>query len=135
MSSALENLETSLENFVENMREINIIVSDFQLQSQHVFNQKIQNIVQGLQDIDKLKSHVQDIQVPLEVFDYIDEGKNPQIYTRDCIEKALIKNEEIKGKINSYRMFKAHMLSEMNEHFPNVLAKYRALRGEDKPLV
>jgi len=28
-------------------------------------------MVQGLQDIDKLKSQMQDIQVPLEVFEYV----------------------------------------------------------------
>lgn len=35
------------------------------------------------------------IQVPLEVFDYIDSGRNPQLYTKDCMEKAHSKNEEV----------------------------------------
>ena len=42
-------------------------------------------------------------QVPLEVFDYIDAGRNPQLFTKDCMEKAHSKNEEVKGKINAYR--------------------------------
>lgn len=33
-----------------------------------------QTIVTGLQEIDKLKSQVHDVHVPLEVFDYIDQG-------------------------------------------------------------
>lgn len=41
MSSPLENLETQLEMFIENVRQIRIIVSDFQPQGQSVLNQKM----------------------------------------------------------------------------------------------
>ncbi|KAK2576762.1 hypothetical protein KPH14_005407 [Odynerus spinipes] len=131
MASALESLETQLELFIENVRQIRIIVSDFQPQGQNVLNQKIQGMVNGLQEIDKLKPQVQDIHVPLEVFDYIDQGRNPQLYTKDCIEKALTKNEQVKGKIDGYRKFKANMLVELNRVFPNELTKYRAIRGDE----
>ena len=46
---------------------------------------------------------VADIQVPLDVFEYIDSGRNPQLYTKDCMEKAHSKNGEVKGKIDAYR--------------------------------
>lgn len=85
-------------------------------------------MVTGLQEIDKIKSQVQDVYVPFEVFDYIDQGKNPQLYTKDCIEKALTKNEEVKGKIDSYRKFKVNMMLELNKTFPNEISMYRALR-------
>ena len=94
-------------------------------------NQKIQALVGGLQEIDKLKNQVQDVHVPLEVFEYIDEGRNPQLYTKDCIEKALNKNEEVKGKIDSYRKFKTSMLVELQKTFPKELNKYRAIRGDE----
>ncbi|XP_023716607.1 mediator of RNA polymerase II transcription subunit 10 [Cryptotermes secundus] len=134
MASSLENLETQLELFIENVRQIRIIVGDFQPQGQNVLNQKIQALVHGLQEVDKLKSQVQEVHVPLEVFDYIDQGRNPQLYTKDCIEKALTKNEQVKGKIDAYRKFKAHLLVELNSVFPNELTKYRAIRGDERPL-
>uniref|UniRef100_A0A1L8DFU4 Mediator of RNA polymerase II transcription subunit 10 n=1 Tax=Nyssomyia neivai TaxID=330878 RepID=A0A1L8DFU4_9DIPT len=127
----LENLETNLEMFIENVRQIRIIVSDFQAQGQNVLNQKIQGLVTGLQEIDKLKGQVQNVHVPFEVFDYIDQGKNPQLYTKDCIDKARSKNEEVKGKIDAYRKFKANMVLELQKTFPNELNKYRALRGDE----
>jgi mediator of RNA polymerase II transcription subunit 10 len=67
----------------------------------------------------------------MEVFDYIDQGRNPQMYTKDCIEKALTKNEEVKGKIDSYRKFKANMLVELSKTFPNEITKYRQIRGDE----
>ena len=35
---------------------------------------------------------------------YIDQGKNPQLYTKDCMEKALAKNEAVKGKIDALKV-------------------------------
>ena len=72
------------------------------------------------------------LQVPLEVFDYIDAGRNPQLYTKDCMEKAHFKNEEVKGKIDAYRMFKARLLLELTHVFPKEMAVYRATRGDER---
>ncbi|ETN67202.1 RNA polymerase II mediator complex subunit 10 [Anopheles darlingi] len=130
MASPLENLENHLELFIENVRQIRIIVSDFQPQGQNVLNQKIQSLVTGLQEIDKLKTQI-DVNVPLEVFDYIDQGRNPQLYTKDCIDKALTKNEEVKGKIDSYRKFKSNLMKELSETFPIEISKYKAIRGDE----
>lgn len=41
MASPLENLETQLELFIENVRQVRIIVSDFQPQGHNVLNQKM----------------------------------------------------------------------------------------------
>jgi mediator of RNA polymerase II transcription subunit 10 len=128
----LEQLSQHLERAVENVRQIRIIVSDFQQQGQPGLNQKLQQIVKDLQEIDKLRPKVQDIQVPLEVFDYIDSGRNPSYYTKDCMEKALAKNEEERGKIEAYRMFKARLLLELTSTFPNEMSKYRAIRGDER---
>ncbi|RWS15966.1 Mediator of RNA polymerase II transcription subunit 10-like protein [Dinothrombium tinctorium] len=153
MSSNLDLMETQLELFTENVRQIGIIVTDFQPQGQTVLNQKMcgtftrkrcyythcffvlfnsNQMVQSLQEIDRLKNQIQDIQVPLEVFEYIDQGRNPQLYTKDCMEKALSKNEQVKGKIDSYRRFKAMLLVELSKVFPNEMAKYRAIRGDER---
>ena len=35
---------------------------------------------------------------------YIDQGRNPQLYTKDCLEKALEKNQQVNGKIDAYKV-------------------------------
>lgn len=64
---------------------------------------------------------------------YIDSGRNPQLYTKDCMEKAMNKNEAVRGKIDSYRRFRAHLLVELTSVFPAEMAKYRAIRGDERP--
>ena len=130
--SSLDALESQLESLIENFRQLGIIVTDFQPQGQTILNQKINQIVTSLQDIERSKNNMQDIQVPLDIFDYIDQGRNPQLYTKDCMEKALSKNEDVKGKIDNYRRFKSMLLTELTKVFPNELAKYRAVRGDDR---
>nr|XP_023401150.1 mediator of RNA polymerase II transcription subunit 10 isoform X1 [Loxodonta africana] len=103
MAEKFDHLEEHLEKFVENIRQLGIIVSDFQPSSQAGLNQKLNFIVTGLQDIDKCRQQLHDIMVPLEVFEYIDQGRNPQLYTKECLERALAKNEQVKGKIDTMK--------------------------------
>ncbi|XP_070552489.1 mediator of RNA polymerase II transcription subunit 10-like [Ptychodera flava] len=127
-----EQLEQNLEMFIENTRQMGIIVSDFQPQGQNVLNQKILHMVTGMQEIEKCRSYVQDVHVPLEVFEYIDQGKNPQLYTKDCMEKALAKNEQVKGKIDTFRRFKSQLVHELSKMFPEEMDRYKTLRELDK---
>lgn len=48
------------------------------------------------------------------------------------MEKALAKNEQVKGKIDNYQRFKSLLLVELNQAFPNELVKYRAIRGDER---
>ncbi|XP_042725734.1 mediator of RNA polymerase II transcription subunit 10 isoform X1 [Lagopus leucura] len=104
MAEKFDSLEEHLEKFVENIRQLGIIVSDFQPSSQAGLNQKLNFMVTGLQDIDKCRQQLHDISVPLEVFEYIDQGRNPQLYTKECLERALAKNEQVKGKIDTMKI-------------------------------
>uniref|UniRef100_A0A3P8RX73 Mediator of RNA polymerase II transcription subunit 10 n=1 Tax=Amphiprion percula TaxID=161767 RepID=A0A3P8RX73_AMPPE len=101
MAEKFDNLEEHLEKFIENIRQMGIIVSDFQPSSQAGLNQKLNFMISGLQDIEKCRQQLHEINVPLEVFEYIDQGRNPQLYTKECLERALARNEQVKGKIDT----------------------------------
>lgn len=40
------------------------------------------------------------------IFDsrYVDQGKNPELYTEDCLKRTLDKNEEVKAKVEAYKV-------------------------------
>ncbi|XP_007453559.1 PREDICTED: mediator of RNA polymerase II transcription subunit 10-like [Lipotes vexillifer] len=133
MTEKFDHLEEHLEKFVENIRQLGIIVSDFQPSSQAGLNQKLNFIVTGLQDIDKCRQQLHDVTVPLEVFEYIDQGRNPQLYTKECLERALAKNEQVKGKMDTMKKFKIRLIQELSKVFSEDMAKYRSIRGEDHP--
>ncbi|CAM9486931.1 unnamed protein product [Lampetra fluviatilis] len=131
MGEKFDNLEEHLEKFIENIRQLGIIVSDFQPSGQVVLNQKLNTMIGGLQEIEKCRQSLHDVHVPLEVFEYIDQGKNPQLYTKECLERALAKNEQVKGKIDAMKKFRSQLIAELSRVFPEEMNKYKAIRGED----
>ncbi|XP_028317073.1 mediator of RNA polymerase II transcription subunit 10 [Gouania willdenowi] len=133
MAEKFDNLEEHLEKFIEKHSTVGIIVSDFQPSSQTGLNQKLNFMISGLQDIEKCRQQLHEINVPLEVFDYIDQGRNPQLYTKECLERALARNEQVKGKIDTMTKFKSLLISEVGKVFPEEMAKYKAIHGEDAP--
>ncbi|TNN31008.1 Mediator of RNA polymerase II transcription subunit 10 [Liparis tanakae] len=69
MAEKFDNLEEHLEKFIENIRQLGIIVSDFQPSSQTGLNQKLNFMISGLQDIEKCRQQLHETNVPLEVFE------------------------------------------------------------------
>ncbi|GAU91181.1 hypothetical protein RvY_03488 [Ramazzottius varieornatus] len=126
----LDHFKELLESVMESYRELGIIVSDVQPTSQPVINQRLNGQINGLRELDYAKGALGDIRVPFEVVQYVDQGLNPQSYTKDCMEKSIQKNEEVKGKIDAFKKFRAHLLVELARSFPNEMAKYRAMRGD-----
>ncbi|KAH8356206.1 hypothetical protein KR200_006950, partial [Drosophila serrata] len=130
-SSPMKNLQSHLELFIENVRQIELIVRDFQPRTQVVLNQKINGMIGGLRDLNKLRAQVADVYVPLEVcYDYIDKNKNPHLYTKDVLLKTQAKNEEVKGTVEAFQKFKSHLLFELFKTFPDEMNTYRAYRSD-----
>ena len=126
---ARDSLVNTLELTIENLRQINIIVQNFQPQTQSILNQKIQSIVTHLQTINTVKDCVAEVEIPMEVVDFIDSGRNPQLFNKERFDAAVKKNAEVKKKIDDYRRFKVNLMHDLQDWFPNVLASYRAIRN------
>jgi mediator of RNA polymerase II transcription subunit 10 len=122
---SLESLEQHLELMIETSRQIGIISSNFsESHSEQVLNQKLHTLNTCLRNMDRLKDEFSDIKVPVNVFEYIDDGKNPQLYTKDCLIKTLKKNEEVKGKIVAFDSFRNKLIDELKLKFPNEYETY-----------
>lgn len=71
--------------------------------------------------------------VQFDLFRYIDNGRNPQLYTKDCLERALHNNELVKGKIDALKKFRTTLMADWGQIFPNELNKYMAYSTNCKP--
>jgi len=107
---------------------LGVIASDFTLRSQEPLNQKLHTMVYGLQELDQLKNQFADVRVPIELLDYLDQGKNPQLYTRELLERTKQKNKEVNGKTEIYKKFQACLLSQLHEEMPNDIDEYLKIR-------
>jgi len=121
-------LEQILEQFQENARHMGVIASEFTARSQEPLNQKIHTMVHGLRQLDQMKDEFRDVKVPAELLDYVDQGKNPQLYTKEVLERTLNKNKEVNGKIELYKKFRAKLIQELGKDLPQDMANYTTFR-------
>jgi len=128
-SNRFDALERTLEQFQENARHISVIVGELSSSNQDTLNQKLYTLTSGLQEIDRLKNDFKDVRVPLELLDYLDQGKNPQLYTSECLERTRQKNKEENGKIETYKKFNAHLLREFSHEMPTDTVSYLNIRN------
>jgi len=129
-NSKFEPLESSIENFIETSRQIGIMVSEFKPGCQDVLNTKLNSMIENMREIEKQKPVLSDIEVPPEIFQYIDQGRNPQLYTKDCLQKVISKNEEINSKTNAYKTFKDILEEELMKELPQTMQKHNQFKTQ-----
>lgn len=65
---AVESLEQHLDLLIETSRQLGIMASNFQEQSQNAFNQKFVTLSNCLRNLDMMKDNFSEIKVPVSVF-------------------------------------------------------------------
>ncbi|XP_065186909.1 mediator of RNA polymerase II transcription subunit 10-like [Sycon ciliatum] len=127
--SKFSALENGLEQSILAITQVGITSSDFQTSSQPVLNQQIQNLISTMKEIDEIRSQFNDITVPMDVFEYIDTGKNPQLFTKSCLEKLVDKHREQEAKTNSLQLLRDGLLEELGKVFPEQIQEYKLARN------
>ncbi|XP_048422539.1 mediator of RNA polymerase II transcription subunit 10b isoform X2 [Pyrus x bretschneideri] len=59
----------------------------------------------------------------------IDDGKNPDEFTRDVINGCIAKNQITKGKTDTFKSLRKHLLEELEQAFPDEVESYRDIRA------
>jgi mediator of RNA polymerase II transcription subunit 10 len=65
----------------------------------------VRSLLSQLQNLIASAPHL-NISVPAEVIDYVQEGRNPDIYTREFVELVMKLNQMHKGKTEAFSMFR-----------------------------
>lgn len=63
-------------------------------------------------------------------FSYVDDLKNPQMFTRDCLQRTLERNEEINGKNETLAKFANTLIAELSSQFPAQMTDYRLWKAK-----
>ncbi|KAL8649898.1 MAG: hypothetical protein Q9210_004133 [Variospora velana] len=59
-------------------------------------------------------------QIPPEIIDYVDEGRNPDIYTREFVELVQKGNQYLKGKSEAFTGFRDALAHEITKAWPDM---------------
>lgn len=58
--------------------------------------------------------------IPQEVIQYVDDGRNPDIYTREFVELARRQNQMLKGKQEAFASFRDVLATQMWTAMPEL---------------
>ncbi|CAO3673141.1 unnamed protein product [Umbelopsis vinacea] len=118
-NSATEAVETQLQELLQSLLDLSIIVYDFQPDGNRLVWNKINDIITHYQNIDRLKDDISEY-IPEEVINYVEQGRNPDIFTRSFIERAAGENQYTNGKIQAVSEFRDLLKSELSQSFPDL---------------
>ncbi|XP_030486696.1 mediator of RNA polymerase II transcription subunit 10b isoform X3 [Cannabis sativa] len=110
------------------LHQLNLTVTSFNAASQLPLLHRMNSIVSELDNMAKLAEKC-NIQVPMEVLNLIDDGKNPDEFTKDVINSCIAKNQGTKGKTDAFKGLRKHLLEEIETIFPEDVESYREIRA------
>ncbi|KAF9192863.1 Mediator of RNA polymerase II transcription subunit 10 [Haplosporangium sp. Z 767] len=120
---ARQDLELKLQELIECLLELSITVYDFQAESNSLVHQKIQELIAQLSDIEGLKDKLGNMVVPWEVLSFIEDGKNPDLFSKSFIEAVAGENQFTNGKITAMKASQQKALGRCKTSFEDALTQ------------
>uniref|UniRef100_A0A1D1YP70 Mediator of RNA polymerase II transcription subunit 10 n=1 Tax=Anthurium amnicola TaxID=1678845 RepID=A0A1D1YP70_9ARAE len=124
----LNQVINSIQKTLGLLHQLHLTVSSFNVASQLPLLQRLNALVAELDAMQKLGDNC-NIQVPMEVVNLIDDGKNPDEFTRDVINSCITRNQVTKGKTDAFKSLRKHLLEELEQSFPDEVESYREIRA------
>nr|XP_029120580.1 mediator of RNA polymerase II transcription subunit 10b isoform X2 [Elaeis guineensis] len=132
-SKNLQQVINSVDMTLGLLHQLYLTVSSFSVASQLPLIQRLNALVAELDTMQKLAENC-DIQVPMEVVNLIDDGKNPDEFTRDVLNSCIAKNQITKGKTDAFKSLRKYLLEEIKQAFPHEVENYREIRASSAAL-
>ncbi|CAI5757036.1 unnamed protein product [Candida verbasci] len=116
----LVKVTDELSNLIESFIELGILVHDNQ-----GTNQSNQALVNKLQQLILLFKNLNDPElkkypIPIDVISYIEDGRNPDIYTREFVEVNAKLNAKLKGKMLGFKKLQNILGDKLGKEFPEL---------------
>ncbi|KAL3426766.1 Mediator of RNA polymerase II transcription subunit 10 [Phlyctema vagabunda] len=116
-------VEQQIKDVIQDLYQIMVQVSAYDLTSRpskEVLEQAIIGFQRSLQRVHATSSATPLPSIPPELIQYVDNGRNPDIYTREFVERTKKMNQTMKGKIAAFGDFRDVLATEMARAMPEV---------------
>lgn len=113
-------METTTGDICDQLLQIAITTYDFQADSGPVLQSRISNYLLQLEKLNEMAKECQaageDTLVPLDLVQYIDRAENPDLFTRDFVERAAAENQRMNGRIHAFQDFYTMLAQKINDN-------------------
>ena len=126
-------MEKQLDKIIETLRQTIIVMEDFHTDggnSQRLLWEQLNVFIDQLRELEELRiaatASGNDVEVPLQIFEYVDKGKNPDLYNRDCLADSIARNQKTRGKIHALNSLKLGMETFLSQAYPECMSYYKS---------
>ncbi|CCE63870.1 hypothetical protein TPHA_0G00320 [Tetrapisispora phaffii CBS 4417] len=127
LQEALENTEEQVTSIIESFIELGVSIYDYP-GTPEATQGMITNLKRNVDRLSKLNQSsntvdtpLQDINIPFEVIQYIEDGRNPDIYTREFVEAIRRSNQYQRAKMNGLKQLRDSLAEKISEEFPELV--------------
>ncbi|OBA19189.1 hypothetical protein METBIDRAFT_33400 [Metschnikowia bicuspidata var. bicuspidata NRRL YB-4993] len=119
----LDATASQLAYLVESFLDLGVLVHDNQgtPQSHAALTRKTNQVVSQLSGLTN-SPFTQQYPIPVDVLTYIEDGRNPDIYSREFVEVTAKSNARLKGKMLAFRKLLEVLGDKLVEEFPHLKA-------------
>lgn len=116
----LRKTTEDLSALIELLIETGVLVHDNQgtTQSHQVLVHKFNQIIKQLEEIPS--NETSQFPIPLDIINYIEDGRNPDIYTREFIEVNAKSNARLKAKMENFAKLRDILSVKVGNEFPDL---------------
>lgn len=130
----LAAIASNLQLLVESLIELGVMVHDFQgmPQSHTALTHKTNQVVSLLSGLTN-SPFAQQYPIPLDVISYIEDGRNPDIYTREFVEVTAKTNARLKGKMEAFQKLRDVLGDKLVQEFPHLSDAVDNIKSRTNP--
>lgn len=117
----LTTLQNELADIIETFIHLGVQVHDFQGTDEARLGlaNNMNKVVSELQQLTK-RDDLKSIQIPLDIINYVEDGRNPDIYTREFVEVVRKMNQYLNGKSLALESFRDTLGNSIEQAFPEL---------------
>ncbi|GMG23572.1 unnamed protein product [Ambrosiozyma monospora] len=121
LSTPLGSLQEELSSLIETFIHLGVQVHDFKAteEAKLGLSNNINKVVAQLKDLSNRKD-LSNVSIPLEIINYIEDGRNPDIYTREFVEVVRKINQHLNGKSLAFEKFQNMLGHSIVKEFPDL---------------
>ncbi|KAK9383026.1 transcription factor subunit Med10 of mediator complex-domain-containing protein [Kockiozyma suomiensis] len=119
----LQELEDRLRHIIETILELAIGIHDYESvsHSKDAVVARVNLLTAQLSTLDEAsKRTISDVLVPREIIQYIEDGRNPKVYTREFVELLSKQNQFVNGKMHAMRDFRDELAEQIKQTYPEL---------------
>lgn len=124
---SIDEVEDQLKDVIQGLYQVMVQVSHYDnagtANSKEVVANELKSLSSTLQNIHNTAASpsVRLPHVPVELIAYVENGRNPDIYTREFVEMLRRGNQLMRGKTHAFESFRDILAEEMRAAMPEIL--------------